>query len=267
MIPFAITLSSATRSDLLLLVYVAFWIFVPASFLVVARYALEQFRAGRLLKNENTPLPLGISGMSGWLFAACVLDLIFLQSALYVVLVIVGTVGQLLESNRTPWEQFGLDRLRPARLLNWSLLVVGAVLLIEILLTETTGALLDALHVPHPDQQTVESFRQYNRPAVILEFIFQAVLLFPIIEELFFRGFLLTFLKKYTSTWMALVLSAGVFAFAHPLAIGAVLPLWILGIVLGIAYEHTGSLLLPICIHSCWNLVTALSLLLEKGSS
>ena len=45
----------------------------------------------------------------------------------------------------------------------------------------------------------------------------------------------------------------------------AALPLWFLGIVLGLAYEHTGSLLLPIGIHACFNLATALSLLVDKG--
>jgi hypothetical protein len=88
----------------------------------------------------------------------------------------------------------------------------------------------------------------------------------PIIEEFFFRGFLMTFLKTYTSTIMAIVLSAGVFAVAH-LNVGAVIPLWFLGIVLGIAYEHTGSLVVPIGIHACFNMVTGLDILIEKGNS
>jgi membrane protease YdiL (CAAX protease family) len=100
---------------------------------------------------------------------------------------------------------------------------------------------------------------------MILFFMAQAVLIQPMIEELFFRGFLLTFLKEYTSTWLALVLSSGVFAFAH-LNLGVALPLWFLGIVLGMAYEQSGSLLLPVSIHGCFNLVSALSLLLEKGN-
>jgi membrane protease YdiL (CAAX protease family) len=86
------------------------------------------------------------------------------------------------------------------------------------------------------------------------------------IEELFFRGYFLTFLKNYTSTWLAIILSGGVFAFAH-LNLGAVLPLWFLGVVLGVAYQHTGSLLVPMGIHACFNLATGLSLLMDKGNS
>jgi hypothetical protein len=124
---------------------------------------------------------------------------------------------------------------------------------------------LDIRNVPHPDQQSVETFRQYNQSSTILWFLLQAVFLFPVIEELFFRGFLLTFLKNHTSIGMAIVLSAGVFAFAH-LNLGAVLPLWFLGIVLGVAYEHTGSLVVPMVIHACFNLATGLSLLMDKGN-
>ena len=109
-------------------------------------------------------------------------------------------------------------------------------------------------------------FRQFTGAGDILGFIFLAVLFSPIIEELFFRGFLLTFLKNYTTPMVAVVLSAGVFAFAH-LNLGAVIPLWFLGIVLGIAYEHTGSLLVPMTTHGCFNLATALSLLLDKGNA
>ena len=139
-------------------------------------------------------------------------------------------------------------------------------MLVETPLMEVSVWALDALQMPHPEQQSVETFRQYSQASAILFFMLQAVFVFPAIEELFFRGFLLTFLKNYTSTWLAIVLSAGVFAFAH-LNLGIVLPLWFLGIALGVAYEHTGSLLVPMCIHACFNLTTGLSLLMDKGSS
>jgi membrane protease YdiL (CAAX protease family) len=112
----------------------------------------------------------------------------------------------------------------------------------------------------------VESFLQLANPSLIGWFIFQAVILSPIVEELFFRGFLLTYLKNYTTPALAIVLSGGVFACAH-LNLGAFVPLWFLGIVLGIAYEHTGSLMVPMTIHGCFNLATALNLLLDKGNS
>jgi hypothetical protein len=137
-------------------------------------------------------------------------------------------------------------------------------MLVETPLTQASAWALDFYNVPHPEQQSVETFRQFNQSYTIFGFMLQAVIVFPVIEELFFRGFLLTFLKNYTSVWPAIILSAGVFAFAH-LNLGAVLPLWFLGIILGMAYEHTGSLLVPIGIHACFNLATGLSLLMDKG--
>ncbi len=265
MLPFAATLQLDTHTAVLVGLGTLFWFFVLASFLSVARYGMRAISTGQLLDNERSPRRFTLPGIAGWFFTIGVLELIFLQSVYYVVLVCVGIAGILIESNRTAEEQFGFARLRPAQLMVWSLLGFGAIMVVEAPLMAGVSWLMDQLHLPHPEQESVEAFKQFNKFSAIAGFIFQAVILFPVIEELFFRGFLLTFLKNYTSTWMALVLSAGVFAFAH-VNVGAAIPLWFLGIALGIAYEHTGSLLLPIGIHACWNLVTALSLLLDKGT-
>ena len=266
MFPLNVTLPDAYRSDLMILVEVIFWIFVPVSFICVARYVEKQVRAGQLFNRENAPTPLPMSGPGGWLFIVAVLELIYVQSALYVLIVVAGVAGQRLESGKSVEELFGLRRIKPVRVVSWSLLVFGAVMLIEAPVSEAVMWLFKTVHLPSQEQETVESFRHLDGIGKIASFIFMAAFVFPIFEELFFRGLLLTFLKKYTSTWMALLLSSGVFAFAH-LNLAAALPLWLLGLVLGIAYEHTGCLLLPIGIHACWNLVTALSILLDKGNS
>lgn len=266
MIPFDVTLSSAARSDLLIFIEVMFWVYVPVCFVCVASYVLKQQRMGQLINGRNAPLPFAVSAPVGWGFVVCVLGFIFLQSAFYIIIVLIGILGLLAENGRTVGEHFGLTRLPFFRTVSWSMLVFGAVMLLETPLMDAVMWLFKATHLPSQEQETVETFRHLDNAADILNFVFFAALLLPIFEELFFRGFLLTFLKKYTSTWMALVLSAGIFAFAH-VNLAAALPLWLLGLVLGIAYEHTGSLLLPIGIHACWNLVTALSLLLDKGNS
>jgi len=262
---FALTLSHEVRAELLSFVQGLFILFVLVSFICVAAYAAKQIRARSLFTSENAPLPLVMQSRPGWVFVVSVVGLIYLQSPLYAIVVLVGTAGALAENRRTASAQFGFDRVKPVKALTWGLLVFGAVMLVETPLTQVSAWGLDMLQMPHPEQQSIETFRQYNRSSTIAWFLFQAVFLFPVIEELFFRGFLLTFLKNYTSTWLAIVLSAGVFAFAH-LNLGAALPLWFLGIVLGVAYEHTGSLVVPMCVHACFNLATALSLLLDKGN-
>jgi membrane protease YdiL (CAAX protease family) len=244
------------------------WTFVLTllCFVRVAAYAVAKQHEHALVNGLNAPPRFSVRGTSGWPFVACVLLLLFLQSWLYVVLVLVGLSGLLVETGRTATEQFGLARLSARRLIAWSLLVCGAVIFIELPLGALVDRAMTALHFPHPEQESVELFRHLTRRSDVVFFLLQAAVFAPLLEELFFRGFLFTFLKNYTSTGLALVLSAGIFAFAH-VNLGSVLQLWLLGLVLGLAYEHTGSLLLPIGIHACWNYLTAMSLLLDRGGN
>jgi membrane protease YdiL (CAAX protease family) len=253
-----------TRLDLALWVevIVVFYLLL-ACFIRVSTYVAKRFWAGKLVDGINAPLPIRLPSLSGWLFVTCVIGLLFLQSPFYYLVVPGGIAVYLTESGKSMREQFGLERLFASRLAKWSLLICGAVYFVEIPLDALVQAGFNAFNLPHPDQQTVVAFRQFDKPSQIFAFLVQAVVLSPLLEELFFRGFLQTYLKNYTSTWLAIVLSAGVFAFAH-VNLGSALQLWFLGIALGIAYEHTGALLLPVGIHGCFNFATALSLLVEK---
>ncbi|BDU70663.1 hypothetical protein GETHOR_27640 [Geothrix oryzae] len=74
----------------------------------------------------------------------------------------------------------------------------------------------------------------------------------PLFEELLFRGFLLPVLARRGRVGMALLVSALVFGAIHLQPTG--LPtLATLGLVLGLALRHTGSLWPPILVHACWN--------------
>ncbi len=264
--PFAFILPDRMVPPLLGFSDALFEVFIVVSFVCVAMYAIRQVRDGQLINNGRSPLPVKMPGYAGWPFIGCVVELIFLQSLLFVCVVFAGIVGLLIGSRHTVEEQFGFTRLSFTRLLSASLLIFGAVMLMETPLTSAVAWIMDAVHLPHPEQESVKDFSQMKQPVMILAFFVQASVLSPMVEEFFFRGFLQTYLKNYTSTWMALVLSSGVFAFAH-VSLGAALPLWLLGLVLGLAYEHTGCLLLPIGIHSCWNFITALNILLDRGTN
>lgn len=242
-----------------------FMLFALLSFLYVASYVTAQLKAGQLIKSDRSPIPFAIPGSAGWVLIAGVMVLLFLQSPFYMILVVLGVGVLMIVNGRTAEEQFGLGRLPVSTVAGWSLLIYGAIVFIEIPLSEIMEAAMNAIHLPHPEQQSVEIFRQLNEPLAIFQYMLFAVVLAPLIEELFFRGFLLTFFKNYTTTLGAIFFSAGIFAFAHA-NIDSAIPLWVLGIVLGIAYQHTGSLLLPIGIHACWNFFTATSLILQKGN-
>lgn len=92
-------------------------------------------------------------------------------------------------------------------------------------------------------------------------FFFTAAVAAPIFEEFLFRGFLLPSLTKYVPVSGAIVLSALLFAVAH-LSFSEVLPLAVLGSVLGFVYTRSRSLLAPMLLHSLWNSVTMVGLLI-----
>jgi membrane protease YdiL (CAAX protease family) len=235
-------------------------------FLRVAAYTVKQVRQNTLVGNRHSPQAFPVSPLVGGLFATSVILLLFGQSPLYMLVVVAGIWAFLTVAQHSAEFQFGLGRVQLFDLVRWSLVVCGAIFFLEVPLSHVIDRAMTALQLPHPEQESVETFRKFNRPDVIVLFLLQAVVISPLIEELFFRGFLYSFLKRFTSVWGALILSAGVFAFAHA-NLGSVVQLWVLGIVLGVAYEHTGSLLLPMAIHGCFNFITALSLLIEKSSS
>lgn len=235
-------------------------------FVRVSTYAVQQGRLGTLINSPRSPKIFPIEPVTGWIFTFCILCLVFLQSPLYNVFVPAGVWVFLAAAKRSGEYQFGLGQLGLFDLLRWTLLVCGAVLFLELPLSHVVDRLMNWLQLQHPLQQSVVMFQKLDHPNEIVVFILYASLIVPVIEELFFRGYLYSFLRRYLTVWPAIVLCAAVFALAHA-NLGSALQLWLLGVVLAVAYEHTGSLLLPMGIHGCFNFVTAVSLLVEKGSA
>lgn len=98
-------------------------------------------------------------------------------------------------------------------------------------------------------------------PIALGMFFATAAIAAPIFEEILFRGFLLPSLTRYMSVGWAIALSSLIFATAH-LSLAEVLPLTLLGAVLGFVYTRSRSLLSPILLHSLWNSVTMIGLFL-----
>ncbi|MEO1148164.1 MAG: type II CAAX endopeptidase family protein [Cyanobacteria bacterium J06638_22] len=105
-----------------------------------------------------------------------------------------------------------------------------------------------------------------NDPVALGIFLFTAAVAAPVFEELLFRGFLLPSLTRYFPVWGAIALSGLVFAIAH-LSLSEVIPLALLGSVLGIVYVRSRNLLAPMLLHSLWNSITMIGLfILGSGS-
>ena len=101
-----------------------------------------------------------------------------------------------------------------------------------------------------------------NRNGFTIALLYGMVaILAPFFEETLFRGFLLTSLTRYVTTWQAIGLSAIVFAIAH-LNLSDILPLTVLGCVLGFVYTRSRNLLASILLHALWNTGSFLGLII-----
>lgn len=78
-----------------------------------------------------------------------------------------------------------------------------------------------------------------------------AVLAAPLCEEFIFRGLLQGGLRRSLPAWQAILVSATVFAIMHPPA--SMLPVFVLGLCTGWAYEKSGALLAPMLVHASYN--------------
>ena len=74
----------------------------------------------------------------------------------------------------------------------------------------------------------------------------------PVIEEMFFRGFMYSAIKKHLGFLGAAFLSASIFSILHTNIVGF-LPIMALGVLLAYLYEKTGSLVAPMAVHILHN--------------
>lgn len=81
--------------------------------------------------------------------------------------------------------------------------------------------------------------------------------LVPIGEEVFFRGFIYNTLRRWGWVW-AVILSSVLFAAVH-LQVVHFLPILLLGVVLAVLYQRTGSLVASMMVHGVNNLIAALA--------
>jgi len=110
------------------------------------------------------------------------------------------------------------------------------------------------------------TLKSHDQVARVIFFLTAAVAA-PLFEEFLFRGFLLPSLTRYLPVWGAIVTSSLLFAVAH-LSLSEILPLAVLGMVLGVVYTRSRNLLSSMLIHSLWNSGTLLSLfILGSGST
>lgn len=107
----------------------------------------------------------------------------------------------------------------------------------------------------HP---TIEALRQDDQPFVVVAGLWMgAAVVAPVAEELFFRGLVQTLLANLMAgRWVPLLITSLIFGLVHFSQPQAVPALIVLAVLLGYAYERTGSVLVPVMIHALFNAKT-----------
>ena len=106
-------------------------------------------------------------------------------------------------------------------------------------------------------------FRSGDRVALLCLGL-TATVLAPLFEETLFRGVLLPVLAQRLGAPGAVLASAALFALAH-LSLGELVPLFVLGVGLGLLRWRTGRLAPGVVMHGLWNAVTFINLIALAG--
>ena len=155
-------------------------------------------------------------------------------------------VAIVLGRRRISWEHLGFRRF------DWDGLALGCGLVIVIYpLIILHNLLLMELGVETQGDSILKLYRELGAPAALLV---AGILLAPIVEEIFFRGFLFPGLRGRYGWVKAMLLSAAIFAGFH-LQWAALIPTFLLGCMLAYLRERTDSLWPGIFLHFSINAV------------
>ena len=111
---------------------------------------------------------------------------------------------------------------------------------------------------------TISDDSFYEHVSVVVLLGISAVLVAPVMEEVFFRGFLVGALSRAWSAPIALLGSSAVFAALH-FDVGSMIPFALIGLVFGALYLRTKSVAAPAIAHLGFNVVGYFGSLINQG--
>ena len=114
-------------------------------------------------------------------------------------------------------------------------------------------------------QEAVKVFQEVKDPVVITLMAVTAAFVAPLAEEVVFRGYLYPAAKRFCGPAAGMIFSSLVFAAAHGHVV-ALVPLFVLAVVLCLLYELTGSIWACMSVHFLFNAATVgIQLLVRSG--
>lgn len=160
---------------------------------------------------------------------------------------------------------FGLDPKRIWRDMSKGVLFYFAAMPFVILAALFYRLLLFLLDYEFEPQAIIELFVAPEYPLWLKVYlVLIAVAVAPVVEEMLFRGVALSFLSKHMRPILGIAAVSVAFAAIH-FNLAALVPLCVIASAFSVAYVLTGSLLVPITMHVCFNSVSLIILFIASA--
>lgn len=208
---------------------------------------------------------LGLSG-----FVKDISDNIFLKGIILLIMYLLQVAGMLfplwffvIRKYESGWKEFAFKWIGTGKTILWILMAYMFFLGISIFLIMLFFNLGIGSLGFEKQSSIFEIFG--TDPFGVFIAVVVALLLAPIVEEVFFRGFVLQTLAKRISPFWGVVLTALIFASVH-FEFQSIMPLLILSVVLNIIFVKTKSIWPGILFHVFNNTISFVALyLIENG--
>jgi uncharacterized protein len=216
------------------------------------------FAAFFLMSNVVLPVAIGLFPLPPAMLGSARFQA---YAALCNYVILMGVGYGIVQFTLSPYIQNALRWLRIRWRSNWLAWGLGgyfAVLPIVSLVALLNQRLLQDKGGGNPILEIILGSKDTSTIALLW---FMVAVLAPLFEESLFRGFLLTSLVRHLSSWQAIAISGFVFALAH-LNLADLLPLTVLGMMLGFVYLRSQNLLASMLLHGLWNSGSFIGLLI-----
>ena len=191
--------------------------------------------------------------------------LVIVSTVLLTEVVFLGLVGAIVFAlhcgKQRWWVSLGLGSVRPLPDAGRAVgLVTLAFPLVFVTLLVWRALLASKGYTDDSTQDVVKLLAESKSSVTRWVVSVQAVLLAPAQEEIIFRGYIYGVARRHLGVVPALLISSLLFAGIH-VHLPSFAGLFVLACCLALAYEWTGSLLVPIAMHALFNLSTVAQLL------
>ena len=113
-------------------------------------------------------------------------------------------------------------------------------------------------------QEAVTLVQEASDVGLLVAIAVSAIIIAPIAEELIFRGYLYPVVKRFTDRWFASIFSGVFFGVIHFNVMGLPI-LALMGFILAVIYEKSGSLWVPIGCHAAFNATSVGLMLISRA--